>query len=59
MQAVAKAFYRNPVIFLGVLQAAIAATVAEDVLGELNVIGVIAIAAIIPLQRHFVSPASE
>lgn len=59
MQAVARAFYRNPVIFLGVLQAAVAAAIAEDVLGELNWIGVVAIAAIIPLQRHFVSPASK
>lgn len=59
MQAVARVFYRNPIIFLGVCQAAIAAAVAEGVLGGANWVGVAVIAAIVPLQRHFVEPASE
>jgi hypothetical protein len=59
MQAVARAFYRNPVIFLGACQAAIATAVAEGVLGSANWVGVAVIAAIVPLQRHFVEPAAN
>ena len=56
MSAVARAFYRNPIVFLGVLQAGVAAAIAQGVIGWQ---GAIAIAVIVPLQRHFVRPARK
>lgn len=58
MHAVARAFYSEPVLFLGVLQGVIAAAIGEGVLGSFTWLGVLAIAAIIPLQRRFATPAS-
>lgn len=55
MRAIANAFYNEPVVCLGVLQAAAAGLSAEGVIASW--IGVVVVAALVPLQRHFVTPA--
>lgn len=53
MATVAKILYRNPVVFLGVCQVAVAAAIEQDLIGWP---GLLAIAAITYLQRELVTP---
>lgn len=55
MRAIVNAFYSEPVVALGVIQATGAALAAEGVIA--GWIGVLVVAVVVPLQRHFVTPA--
>lgn len=54
MKRVAAALYSEPVVFLGVLQGTLTALAAASVIT--GWIPVVSLAAIVPLQRRFVSP---
>jgi hypothetical protein len=54
VKAVVAAFYREPVLFLGALQAAVVALAAADVISP--VISAVVVAVIVPCQRFFVTP---
>jgi hypothetical protein len=54
MKEVAKVFYSEPVVFLGVCVGVVTALVAGDVIPEWS--GLVAVAVATPFQRHFVKP---
>jgi hypothetical protein len=54
MQKVIAAFYREPVVFLGVVQAAVTAAALKDLIA--GWIAFVVVASIVPLQRRFVTP---
>ena len=54
MKAVIAAFYREPVVFLGVVQAVAVALGAEGVISAW--VSAAIVAALVPVQRYFVTP---
>ena len=54
MKAVLRAFYSEPVVFLGVLSAVAAGLAGSDVIAPW--VGVLIVGAVSALQRAFVSP---
>lgn len=54
MKAVVFALYRRPVLFLGAVQAGLAVAIEQGVVGWP---GLVAIASIIFVQQHLVTPA--
>lgn len=54
MKRIAAVLYSEPVIFLGVIQGVLTALAAESVIT--GWIPVVSLAAIVPMQRYFVTP---
>ena len=54
MRAVIAAFYREPVVFLGVVQAVATGLAFKDVIADW--IAFVIVGSLVPVQRHFVAP---
>jgi hypothetical protein len=57
MRAIAEAFYRNPVLFLGAVQAGLTAAAAEGAIT--GWIPVASLAVVTAVQRQLVEPRKE
>lgn len=54
MKAVIAAFYKEPVLFLGVLQAAAVALATQHIVATW--VAALVVAVLVPVQRNFVTP---